>query len=571
MNANPESILPPALERRFAPADLDAEDLGQLETLFEALAAMAVDEPGELEEFLAAWLELDAIIDETSCRLQVQKARVTNDEERSRRWAHFVEAVMPSLKEWDDRLGRKLLNSPTLEELDSARLAPALRVIKNEADLFRQENIALQTEIDKLETRYGELSGDWTVEFDGEVYPHAAMMRFMMDSDRDVRQRAWEACAERRHRDRQALDEIFQQLFELRHQVAQNAGFDNFRDYIFAEKLRDYDADACFAFHQLVEEEVLPLVEELENRNREKLGVETLRPWDTSADPDGAAPLKPFENAEELVAGVGRMMNRIDGELGAQFEAIIPHFDLEARAHKAQGGFMMFMQESRRPFIFANASGIHHDVIVLLHEAGHAFHFMRCSEEFPLNKSHIPIEFAEVGSMAMELFHYGTLDEFYGEEDRRRAVKEHLRRVLSLLVMTAAGDAFQHELYTRPDQGIEDRGALWVKLKERFNPYVDYSGIDKGWLESEWHKILHFFIVPFYFIEYGFAQLGALQLAMNAEKDLPGTMEKYKSALALGPSASTAELFEAAGAQFVPTRETVGEMMGWIRDQLFDD
>lgn len=570
MTTQAEQLLPAPLEHEFTPADFDAEDFEQIEPLLEKLVSMPVEKVEQLESYLEAWMELDAFVDEAGSRLQVEKARVTNDEERARRWERFVESIIPKMKDWEDRLGRKLLESPALGEFDAPRYASAMRVISNEVELFQEENVALHTRLDQLSTRYGEISGGWSVEFDGEERPMAAMQRYLMDSDREIRKKAWEACARRRAEDGQVLDELWQKMFELRQQVAQNAGFKDYRDYIFAEKLRDYDEGACFAFHELIEEEVLPLVKEVEERNRQKLGIDRIRPWDSSADPDGGEPLRPCDNAEELVDGVHRMMGRIDPEFGDQFQAISAHFDLEARAHKAQGGFMMFLHASRRPFIFANTAGVHADVLVLLHEAGHAFHYMRCAEEFPLSKSHIPTEFAEVASMAMELFHYQTLDEFYGEEDHRRAVKEHLRRILGLLAIVAAGDAFQHELYAGSDPGIEGRAKAWMAQLERFKPYVDYSGINEDWLHQEWHRILHFFIVPFYFIEYGFAQLGALQLAMNAEKDREQTMRKYKEAMAMGPGVSTAQLYEAAGVQFVPSREKVREMMAWIRGQLLE-
>lgn len=261
-------------------------------------------------------------------------------------------------------------------------------------------------------------------------------------------------------------------------------------------------------------------------------------------------------------------MKRLDPELGEQFHQIRQHMDLDSRPGKSQGGFMMTLPMTRRPFIFMNASGMHNDVVTMLHEAGHAFHFLLAAPNQPMAGTSVPMEFNEVASMSMELLHYSTLDEFYDKNDQQRAVQQHLRRLPGLLTSVARGDAFQHALYTRPDHTRGDRHAEWLTQENRFSTGIDWNGIDQDIRKKGWHAILHFFVVPFYYIEYGFAQLGALQVAMNADKDPANALRMYREALALGPQANTAGLYQAAGAEFVPTQKKVREMMNWIRKGL---
>lgn len=562
-------VLPGQLEHRFTPPDFNPEDFAQIEPLLERLAAMPTDTRDELEVFLRAWNEVDSFVAEAGSQLRLDKARRTNDEALTERWMHYVREVAPQFAPWQDRLGRKLLASPAVEQLRTTAYGPFVARVETEVKLFREENIALERDLHELSAKYGEISGGWMVEFEGEERTLPAMQRFLLSADRDVRRRAWEAISRRRFEDADALDALWDEMFERRHRIARNAGFENFRDYIFVQMRRDYDPQACFAFHELVEAEVLPLVHEIYEWQKERLGLERMRPWDTSADPDGREPLAPFGTADELIEGVGRMMKRLDPELGRQFEALGPYLDLDSRPHKEQGGFMMTLPASNRPFIFANASGRHSDVITLLHEAGHAFHMIAAVEATPMSAVEPPIEFCEVASMAMELLHRDTLDEFYGPEERARAVHEHLRRIPTLLASVARGDAFQHWLYTHPEHTAKERRAKWLEIKRRFTPHIDDEGLPGEWLETDWHQVLHFFLVPFYYIEYGFAQLGALQVALAAEHDRGSALARYKQALALGPQRDTPGLFEAAGVRFVPTREQVRELMQWIREQLF--
>ncbi len=561
-------VLPDPAPRAFLPEALDLTSLDALTPLFDALLAMDIGDEGGLRAFLSAWNELACATQEAGALGRLHSAQHTDREDYKEAVLHFTRAIEPRLSEWSAALGRRLLGSPALGALEGTAFAPFIRQVRAEVELFREESLPLIQQVEELDQRYGEISGAWLVEIEGRTWTFPALSVLLADPDRAVRQRAWEAFSARLTEDADALDDLWEQMFALRHQIALDAGFENFRDFTFKERLRDYDPEACEAYCALIEAEVVPLIVEIARQRKTRLGLDTYRPWDTSVDPDGLAPLAPFEEVERLFGGVERMMRRLDPVLGAQFGALRDFMDLGNRPNKRQGGFMMTLKQSRRPFIFANATGRHHDIITLLHEAGHAFHTLAQAHGAPMADVQVPMEFNEVASMAMELLHRDTLDEFYGPEDRARAVKEHIARIPNLLCMVAHGQAFQDWLYTHPGHTRAQRHERWLIERDRFLPYVDHEGIDEGWQRTSWHRTLHFFVVPFYFIEYGFAQLGALQIALNAEADPVGALSDYRAALALGATRDTAGLYEAAGASFIPTPERVRALMAWVRDAL---
>lgn len=561
-------ILPNPIQQTFTPKSVEPGDLDVLRPLYEHLLSMPVSNEVELKGFLAAWNEFDAWTGEHVRASQLATQLDTKDEAAQQHWMHLVTNVIPSLSEWDEQLGQKLLASDALGALTGSPYAPFIRQVKRGVELFREENIALHTKESELENEYNKISGAWLTDFDGGKHTRSGMMRYLVSPHRETREGAWKALAQTTLKDADALDDVWEQLFSVRAEIANNCGFENYRDYIFAAKMRDYGPDACTQYHELIAEEVVPLATEINEMLRDKLGLESWRPWDSLADPMGGEPLRPFKTAQELQDGVERMMRRLDVEFGEMFHLIREYQDLESRPGKSQGGFMMTLPMSRRPYIFMNASGMHDDVMTLLHETGHAFHFLLSTDNRPMSGTSVPMEFNEVASMSMELLHYDTLDEFYAEDDRKRAIHQHLRRLPALLTSVARGDAFQHAIYTKLDHSREERDQAWLDQDVRFSTGTDWSGIDIELRKKSWHAILHFFVVPFYYIEYGFAQLGALQVAMNADKDATNALEHYRRALALGPQADTAGLYAAVGAEFVPTQARVREMMNWIRRGL---
>lgn len=550
------------------PAGQTPDSIETIRPIVTKLMEMPVSTGAELRAFLTEMNIFESWTGEHMSLAQLATQTNTADEEAQNRWMQMVQHVLPVLMDLEEKLGKKLLDSPVVGELEDTFFAPYLKQIRRRVELFREENLELESQERDLENQYNLISGGWQTHFRGESYTKSQMSRFLASPDRDTRKEAWMAVGATTLADADRLDDVWEGMFKVRQKIAENCGFENYRDYIFAAKGRDYSPQACYDYHAVVAEEVGPLIREINEQSRQKLGLETWRPWDGTADPDGFEPLKPFEKATQLQDGVESMMRRLDPEFGDLFQQIRPHQDLESRPNKSQGGFMMTLPESGRPFIFTNVTGVHSDIVVMLHEAGHAFHFLKSKDARPMTNTMVPMEFNEVASMSMELLHYKNLDTFYEPREAQQAIHEHLRRIPSLLMRVAQGDAWQHQVYTALNHTREERHDAWLMCDERFSLGYDWSGIELDRRRKNWHNVLHFFVVPFYFIEYGFAQFGALQVAVNAEKDPARALAAYKAALVRGPQKSTADLFAEAGAEFIPSRLKVRELMDWIRKGL---
>jgi oligoendopeptidase F len=397
------------------------------------------------------------------------------------------------------------------------------------------------------------------------------MAKLLEDPDRALREEAWKLVTYRRLQERAAFEEQFDGLWKLRERMAANAGFGNYRDYAFRKLGRfDYTPENCAQYHDAVASEVVPLLRELQARRREQLGLETLRPWDTAVDPLNRPPLHPFDEVGQMVSRTQKIFDRLDPELAGQFRQMndLHLLDLANRKGKAPGGYQQTLAEARLPFIFMNAVGQQRDVEVLLHEAGHAFHALAARDEDLLGyRQNPPIEFCEVASMSMELLGGRYMDEFYAAPEITRARRAHLEGIVATLCWVAIVDAFQHWIYTHPGHSREERATAWEALMDRFSGDVDWSGHEEARAYS-WHKQLHIFVVPFYYIEYGIAQLGALQVWANSMRDPAKALADYKSSLVLGGSRPLPELFAAAGCRFQFDAATIRELMGLVRSEL---
>jgi oligoendopeptidase F len=340
---------------------------------------------------------------------------------------------------------------------------------------------------------------------------------------------------------------------------------------MFAVKHRfDYSPEDCIAFHDAIDATCMPIVRKLAMERQESLGVDTLRPWDLAVDPHGHPPLKPFETADELIEKTSKLFHRMDASLGEMFDSMQDggfSLDLASRKGKAPGGYQASRDRQRKPFIFMNAAGLPRDLDTMVHEAGHAFHYMLCRHDDLLWHRSAPLEFAEVASMSMESLAYPFLDEFYSPEETRRAIRKHLEGIVSVLPWVATIDAFQHWIYLNPDHSRQERTTHWLALEERFGGGVDWSGLDAEH-EAMWHRQLHPFEVPFYYIEYGIAQLGALQMWLQYRNDPQAAMAAYKEGLSLGASKPLPKLFETAGLKFDFSAEMVGTLMKIVEEEL---
>ncbi|NDJ84517.1 MAG: M3 family oligoendopeptidase [Chloroflexi bacterium] len=548
-------------------------DWDRIEPYFNALQAQPLTAEN-IADWLADWTHLADLLSEMGTRIYVATTVNTADEEAEKRFTHYLDTLYPKEFAANQQLNLKLVDSG----LQPENFEVPLRRIKAEVEIYREENIPLQAEIQKLGQEYDKIVGAQTIEWEGDERTLPQVTPIYQDPDRDIREKAWRQVFERRLQDRPALNDLWQRLLSLRTQIAANAGFDNFRDYQWKSYKRfAYTPEDCFTFHRAIEEVVVPAAARLYERRRQRLGLERLRPWDTMVDPTGEPPLRPFAAVDTLMDGCETIFNKVDPQLGEYF-ATMRHealLDLENRKNKAPGGYCTSFDIAQRPFIFMNAVGIHGDVQTLLHESGHSFHVFETAQ-LPYTQQRmedVPIEFAEVASMTMELLTapYLTKEQggFYTEREAARARVEHLEDIITFWPYMAVVDAFQHWVYENPEAAKDPAAcdAQWLALWNRFIKGIDWSGLEE-FAKAGWQHKLHIYQVPFYYIEYGLAQLGAVQIWRNALGDQPAAIEAYRNALALGSTATLPDLFAAAGARFVFDSDTLRAVVDLVEKTI---
>jgi oligoendopeptidase F len=573
---------PPATD--FVPAKIDATRWENIEPLMRALLSRAVNSREELEKWLLDRSELDAAIAEAGAILYIDMTCHTEDQAKQQAFTTYIETVPPKIKPVAFELDRKLVELNRKFPLPPERYTVLTRDVQSEVEIFREENVPIQTELEKLNQQYQQIIGAMTVQYDGKEQTLPQMARYQESTDRAVRESSWRAVAERRIQDADAMEGVYDQMVKLRHQMALNAGFENFVGWSFKAKKRfDYGPADCFKFHEACEKIIVPLNRRLDDRRRKQLGVDTLRPWDLAVDPKGRPPLRPFEGGRDLVKKATHAFERLDPRLAKMFATMgdgsnqdgaanNASLDLDSRKGKAPGGYQSMLDRQRRPFIFMNAAGVHRDVETMVHEAGHAFHSMLCVNEPLLAYRESPIEFAEVASMSMELLsmpHWGGKGGYYeNEEDLARAKRRQVEGSFGMLPWIATIDAFQHWVYSNPAHTRQDRRKFWVQLDERFGHGVSWNGLEK-FRETYWQRQLHLYGVPFYYIEYGIAQLGALQLWLRSLEEGESTaIAAYMKALSLGGSKPLPELFNAAGLKFDFGPATVQRLVDRVEKEL---
>ena len=467
---------------------------------------------------------------------------------------------------------------PFTKELDPKKYFTYLRNVKKNIELFREVNIPIQAELSVMQQQFGVISGKMTVEVKGQEYTLQQAAKFLEDPDRNLREEVYRKISDRRLEDKKELNDLFSSLLKKRHQVATNAGFDTYTDFRFIELGRfDYSKEDCFQFHEAVKLHVLPLVNQLYEAKKRKLGLDILRPWDIEAEPPGIQPLRPFRTGEELtektIACFDEMSGGSDGRsfFGNCLRKMkaMGHLDLESRKGKAPGGYNCPLAESGAPFIFMNAAGQLDDVTTMVHEGGHAVHsFLAHPLELNGFKEY-PTEIAEVASMAMELFSMDKWQVFFNTpEELTRAKEQQLERVITLFPWIATIDKFQYWIYNNPEHSEEERNDQWFSILEEFtSPIIDFTGLDK-YRRYAWQRQLHLYEVPFYYIEYGIAQLGAIGLWQQYKQDPEKAIKNYINALALGGTQTLPELFKAAGLHFDLSPEHISKLMLFVKTEL---
>ena len=560
-------------KRTFLPEDFKVSDWNSLKPFFENLLSRELVDVQSLRKWLSDRSELESVISEDMGWRYIKMTCYTDNEEYARSYQDFVENIQPQIAPLVDQLNKKLAASPFLTRLEEEPgFKILIRNLKKDIELFREENIPLFTQINTDTQKYAQISGAMMVEINDKELTLQQASVILQSTDRSKREEAYRKISERRLKDKTELDDLFSKLVDLRHQVSKNAGFANFRDYMFKSYGRfDYTPKDCFDFHDAIASEVVPILNELSKERKKKLNVSSLRPWDKVVDPEGREPLKAFDNGNDLTEKSITSFHRLDPFLGQCLSIMksMGHLDLESRKGKAPGGYNYPLAEIGVPFIFMNATSTMRDMTTIMHEGGHAVHNF-LTKDLPLSDfKSPPMEVAELASMSMELISMDAWDIFFPDpEDMKRAKREQLEDIIETLPWVATIDQFQHWIYENPAHSQADRKKNWNAVFARYaDTFTEWSGLEEG-RDYAWQKQLHLYEVPFYYIEYGMAQLGAIALWRNYKLDKQRGLEGYMNALKLGNLTTIPEIYKAANIKFDFSRAYIKELMDFVKEEF---
>lgn len=558
--------------RTYVPQDYKITDWNSLETYFKELTDRYIPGIAELIQWMRDRSELESIVSEDMAWRYIKMTCDTSDEVLTKSYQDFVQNISPNIAPYENQLNLKLYNHPDYKNLDKDRFKIYLRRLSREIEMFREENIPLFTELQMKSQEYGAVSGAQTVTHDGEELTLQQAAVLLKDNDRVLRENIYHKISKRRLDDKEKFNSIFDELVKKRHQVALNAGYENFRDYQHDAMGRfDYTPQDCMKFHEAIKEHLVPLMEEFHKERKEELGVSELKPWDLAVDPEGKEPLKPFNGGDDLLEKSIQCFSRLDPFFGDCLKTMrdMKRLDLVSRKGKAPGGYNYPLMETGVPFIFMNATSTMRDMITMVHEGGHAVHsFLTKDLEFNFERG-TTSEVAELASMSMELITMDNWDIYFQSEDERnRAKKEHLQDALSVFPWVATIDKFQHWCYENPEHTVKEREENWLRIMNEYgSSIVDWTGEDEV-KANTWHKQLHVFEVPFYYIEYAMAQLGAIAVWKNYKENPEKGLEGYKAALKLGYTKTIGEIYEAGHIKFDFSSDYIKELVEFVKSEL---
>ena len=557
--------------RKFVPEDLIIDSWDKIKSLFDNLVEREISSGKELEKWMLDRSELEAVLEEDMAWRYIKMNIDTTDKALGERFSFWIKEISPNTAPYSQKLNLKLVNCPYLKELDQEKYRIYLRSVNKQIDIFREENIPLFTIMEEKQQEYGAISAKMSIEVDGEKMTMQKASLLLKSNDRSKREEIYNKIASRRKEDEQTLDNLFNELIELRQKIAKNAGFSNYRDYMFAAMGRfDYNPEDCFNFHNAIEKEIVPIISTFENRRKEKLGYTNYKPWDISVDVDGLSPLKPFDGGSELTDLSIECFNRLRPYFGECLSTMkeMKHLDLESKDGKAPGGFMYPLYEIGVPFIYMNAVGSQRDVVTMVHEGGHAVHSFLSRDLAITEFKSTPSEVAELASMSMELLSMDHWDVFYSDDNElKRSKLEQLEKALETLPWVAAIDKFQHWIYTT-EHTAKERKEQWLKINSKLgNQVINWEGQENA-LANLWQKQLHLYEVPFYYIEYGMAQLGAIAMWRSYKELGEQGLDNYMDALKLGYTKTIGEIYEKAGIKFDFSASYVKELADFIKEEL---
>ncbi len=560
------------LKRNFVDNDLILDSFDDIKPYFDNLLERTLDSSKNVWQWMIDWSELESILNEEMGWRYIRMNCDISDTHLAERFHKFVTEIEPHMNRANDQLNRRFHSSEVQLLVDKSKLFTVIREIKKQIEIFRETNIELEAELQLKEQEYAVIASKMTITYQNQEYTLQQASNFLKNTDRNTREEVYYLIQNRRLEDSESFQDLLTQQIQLRHQIAINAGFSNYRDYKFKELGRfDYSVNDCFRFHESVAKVVVPLVDEVHQKRKGKLKMDNLRPWDLDVDPDLLPPFKPFDKAEELISKAIWCFRDLEPEFGMYLNEMnkMGYLDLESRKNKAPGGFNYLLHESNIPFIFMNATGNFDDVITMIHEGGHAIHAYLAAPLELMQFKEVPSEIAELASMTMELI---TMDEwhhfFCNEEELLRAKRKHLQNILYTLPSVAKVDKFQHFLYETPNHTTEERAAYWMQLESIFgSQLIDYTGIEH-FRANQWQRYLHIFEVPFYYIEYGFAQLGAIAIWRNFKKDKQTTMTQFKNALKMGYTSPIHDVYKTAGIKFDYSEDYIKGLMDFVKAEL---
>lgn len=565
--------IPKRPKRKFLEQDFKITTFEAIKPFLDRLLNAEISSAEDLHQWLKNRSELESVVSEDMGWRYIKMTCHTDNEEYQKSYQDFVQNIQPHLAPVADQLNKKALASPFLKELaKEPGFDIMIRNLKKDVELFREENVPLFTQINTETQKYSQLSGAMTITFEDKELTLQQAAVIMLDTNRARREAVYHKISERRLKDKTTLDDLYTRLITLRHQVALNAGFKTFRDYMFKSYGRfDYTPQDCFDFHEAIKYEVVPVLNELSQTRKQKLKVDSLRPWDKAVDAESRPALKAFENSKDLTEKSIECFKRLDPFLGQCLSIMnsMGHLDLESRKGKAPGGYNYPLAEIGVPFIFMNATSTMRDMTTIMHEGGHAVHnFLTKDLELADFKSP-PMEVAELASMSMELISMDHWNLFFkNEDDLTRAKQEQLEDLIETLPWVATIDKFQHWIYENPSHSSSERKQAWGKIFDEFaDTITDWSGLQEA-KDYMWQKQLHLYEVPFYYIEYGMAQLGAIAVWRNYRRNPQQGLQSYMNALSLGYMKTIPEIYNAANIKFDFSRTYIKELMDFVRNEM---
>ncbi len=567
-----ETISTALKPRQFLGQDFQLSTWESIQPFYENLKNRNLSTAQELRDFFADRSELESYLSENMAWRYIRMSCDNTNQANIQAYQSFLTDILPHTSLYDDDLNKKVVESSFLDDMKETGFNITIRAMKRAIEIFREENIPINTELQTLSTQFGAITGAMMVTINGEEKTLQQAGVFLENPDRNLREETYTKVQGRRFEDKEKLDDLLNQLVKLRHLMAQNAGFDNFRDYMFAALGRfDYTKEDCFDFHEAVAQTVVPLLNEMATEHKKALNVSELRPYDKAVDPNNRPPLKPFSTGEDLLEKTITVFTKLDPFLGECLTVMrgMNRFDLESRKGKNPGGYNYPLEESGFPFIFMNASSLLRDMITILHEGGHAVHSI-VTKDLALNSfRNLPSEVAELASMSMELITMDYWDVYFeNPEDLKRAKIKHLEDIIETLPWVATVDKFQHWLYENPSHTPEERTEAWIQIYEKFTDNTtDWSGIQQ-FKANLWQKQLHIFEVPFYYIEYGIAQLGAIGVWKNYKENPQKGLQGYLNALKLGYTKPIGEVYAAANIPFDFSKEHIASLMEFVGEEL---